>query len=78
MDYSVKAKDIPSEQQMFVDVWEHYKKFYKAENTDTYWTEQIAACQGLEQKYKDSMLAKDMLLAISRELERKGGRKEKV
>lgn len=76
MDYSVKAKEISEEQQMFVDIWEHYKKFYRAENTDEYWTEQIAACQELQQKYQDSKLAKDMLLAISKELERKAKEEE--
>ena len=77
MDYSVKAKEVSVDQQMFVDIWEHYKKFYRAENTDEYWTEQIAACQELQQKYKDSKLAKDMLLTIVKELERKSKEAEK-
>lgn len=75
MDYSVKAKEISVDQQMFVDIWEHYKKFYRADNTDEYWTKEMAACQELQQKYKDSMLAKDMLLAIVKELERKSKEK---
>ncbi len=77
MDYSVKAKEISEEQQMFVDIWEHYKKFYRAEDTEEYWTEQIAACQELQEKYKNSKLAKDMLLAIVKELERKSKEAEK-
>lgn len=77
MDYSVKAKEVSVDQQMFVDIWEHYKKFYRAENTNEYWTEQIVACQRLQQKYKDSKLAKDMLLAIVKELERKSKEVEK-
>lgn len=76
MDYSVKAKEVSVDQQMFVDIWEHYKKFYRAENTDEYWIEQIAACKRLQQKYQDSKLAKDMLLAISKELERKAKEEE--
>lgn len=77
MDYSVKAKEISKEQQMFVDIWEHYKKFYRAEDTEEYWTEQIEACQELQEKYKNSKLAKDMLLAIVKELERKSKEEEK-
>ena len=77
MDYSVKAKEVSVDQQMFVDIWEHYKKFYRAENTDEYWTEQIAACQELQQKYQDSKLANDILLAIVKELERKSKEAEK-
>ncbi len=77
MDYSVKAKEISVDQQMFVDIWEHYKKFYRAEDTEKYWTEQIAACQELQEKYKNSKLAKDMLLAIVKELERKSKEAEK-
>lgn len=71
MDYSVKAKDIQKEQQIFVDVWEHYKKFYKAEDTEEYWSKQIEDCEALLGKYNDSMLIKDIMLAISKELERK-------
>lgn len=77
MDYSVKAKEVSVDQQMFVDIWEHYKKFYRAEDTEKYWTEQIAACQELQEKYKNSKLAKDMLLAIVKELERKSKEAEK-
>lgn len=72
--YEVWGKDIPEENQMFVDIWEFRKKFYKAENNDVYFDAARKAAEQILAKYPDQQeLCRDQLWAVMRDFERKAG-----
>lgn len=57
-------------QEMFVDVWNYYKKYYQPEFNDQYWDSLIADGKIIIDRYKNQMVA-DMIMAIQEELNRR-------
>ena len=62
---------MPTEFQFFADCWNFFGKFYEAENSDEYWEAAVSASTEINERYK-STLCKDLLVAIMKELQRKG------
>jgi hypothetical protein len=57
-------------QEMFVDVWNYYKKYYQPEFNDQYWDSLIADGGKIIIRYKNQMVT-DMIMAIQEELNRR-------
>lgn len=57
-------------QEMFVDVWNYYKKYYQPEFNDQYWDSLIADGKIIIDRYKNQMVT-DMIMAIQEELNRR-------
>lgn len=57
-------------QEMFVDVWNYYKKYYQPEFNDQYWDSLIADGRIIIDRYKNQMVT-DMIMAIQEELNRR-------
>lgn len=64
-------QQMPQEFQLFADVWNFFGKFYEASNDLGYWEEVVTESTRIYEQY-DSSLCKDLLIAVSRELDRKG------
>ncbi len=64
-------QQMPQEFQLFADVWNFFGKFYEASNSLEYWEVVVAESTRIYEQY-DSPLCKDLLIAVSRELQRKG------
>lgn len=64
-------QQMPTEFQFFSDCWNFFGKFYEAENSDKYWEAAVSASTEINERYK-SPLCKDLLVAIMKELQRKG------
>lgn len=64
-DYSVKAKDIPSEQKDFTDLWELYKKYYHVQDAENeaYWESFIADTQEYYENHTSS-IARALVIAM--------------
>ncbi len=64
-------QQMPQEFQLFADVWNFFGKFYEASNSLEYWEVVVAESTRIYEQY-DSPLCKDLLIVVSRELQRKG------
>ncbi len=62
---------MPIEFQLFADVWNFFGKFYEASSSLEYWEKAVAESTRIYEQY-DSPLCKDLLVAIMKELQRKG------
>lgn len=68
---SVKAKDIPEEQQMWTDIWNWRKKYYYPEDKDEWWEDMIQSSINLGEKY-NTTLCKKIIYAILDDLKARG------
>ncbi len=64
-------QQMPTEFQFFADCWNFYGRFYEASNSDRYWEAVVNESAEINERYK-SPLCKDLLVAIMKELQRKG------
>lgn len=64
-------QQMPQEFQLFADVWNFFGKFYEASNDLGYWGKAVTESTRIYEQY-DSPLCKDLLVAIMKELQRKG------
>lgn len=64
-------QQMPTEFQFFSDCWNFFGRFYEAENSDEYWEKVVSKSTEINERYK-SPLCKDLLVAIMKELQRKG------
>lgn len=64
-------QQMPTEFQFFSDCWNFYGRFYEASNSARYWEAAVSASAEINEKYKNP-LCKDLLVAIMKELQRKG------
>lgn len=55
----------------FGEVWNFFKKFYYARADDSYWEAVVNEALAINEKY-NSQLCKDLLVAVEKELQRKG------
>ena len=62
---------MPTEFQFFADCWNFFGRFYEESNSIEYWEAVVAKSTQINEKY-NSALCKDLLVAIMRELQRKG------
>lgn len=60
---SVKAQDVPEEQQMWIDIWNFRKKYYYPEKENAYWKMLTQEVRVLGEKYK-TKLCRKILFAI--------------
>lgn len=67
---SVTSKDIPEVFQMFGDVFNLLKKYYKPEPHDEFWEQLKIDIDLVYKKYKTE-LCKDILLAIANDIDRR-------
>jgi len=57
---------------MFTDTWKLYRKYTDIRQTqDTQWEMFIADADAVSKKYNSNKLCRDMILAVTSELERK-------
>ncbi len=64
-------QQMPTEFQFFADCWNFFGRFHEAKNSDEYWEAVVSESAEINERYK-SPLCKDLLVAIMRELQRKG------
>lgn len=64
-------QQMPTEFQFFSDCWNFYGRFYEASDSDEYWMRAVNESAAINERYK-SPLCKDLLVAIMKELQRKG------
>lgn len=63
-------KEIPSDFNMFGDIWNLYKKYYYPEDNEQYWNNVISDFKSLSKKYQ-TKLVDDLCIAALNELDRK-------
>lgn len=68
--YAIKGTEIPEENRMFVEIWEFRKKYYKAENTETYMNTVKTDATQIYKKYP-TQLCHDLLWAVIDDCERR-------
>jgi hypothetical protein len=66
---SVQAKDIPSEQSMFADIWNFYKEFYYSDNTDEFFDRKHKILHDIYKKY-NTPFCKELLYVILQQMDR--------
>ena len=64
-------QQMPTEFQFFADCWNFFGRFYEVSNSGEYWEAAVSASTEINERYK-SPLCKDLLVAIMKELQRKG------
>lgn len=64
-------QQMPTEFQFFSDCWNFYGRFYEMSDNDERWEAAVNESAAINEKYK-SPLCKDLLVAIMKELQRKG------
>lgn len=65
-------KEMKTEFDFFGEVWTYFKKFYDVRDDESYWEEAVNEAATINEKY-NCQLCKDLLIAVSKELRRKGG-----
>lgn len=61
-----------TEFDFFGEVWTFFKKFYDVRDDENYWAAAVNEAAAINEKY-NCQLCKDLLIAVSNELRRKGG-----
>lgn len=61
---AVTAKQIPKEQGIFTKIWEIYKKYYDAPNTDDTWNKLINEVNSCAKENDNHILAVKLGIAI--------------
>lgn len=64
--------DMPREFEIFREVWIFFKEFYFPSNEESYWDAVVSAGGEIMERFPDSPLCRDLVMAIIGELERKG------
>lgn len=65
-------KEMKTEFDFFGEVWTFFKKFYDVRDGENYWAAAVNEAAAINEKY-NCQLCKDLLIAVSNELRRKGG-----
>ncbi len=64
-------QQMPTEFQFFADCWNYFGKFHEVKDTDEYWEAAVREATEINERYNNA-LCRDLLIAISKELQRKG------
>ncbi len=65
-------KQMKTEFDFFKDIWNYFKRFYEVNDSEQYWRTAVNEAAAINEKYNNP-LCKDLLVAVSKELRRKGG-----
>lgn len=56
--------------RMFVDIWELFKEYSQPDGSSQFWSNYKIAVDRLDRKYEHSELFRNLVLAVTKELER--------
>lgn len=58
--------------RMFVDIWELFKEYSQPDGSSRFWNNYKVAVDRLDKKYEHSELFRNLVLAVTKELQRIG------
>lgn len=58
--------------RMFVDIWELFKEYSQPDGSSWFWSNYKVAVDRLDKKYEHSELFRNLVLAVTKELQRIG------
>lgn len=56
--------------QMFTDIWKLFKEYSQPDGSNQFWSSYKVAVDRLDKKYEHSELFRNLVLAVTKELER--------
>lgn len=65
--------------ELFTDVWKLFRAHSNPDESDQFWENYVEDVRRLEKKHHESVLFQELVLAVTRELQKRGnkGRREK-